>query len=53
MKTGGAGVDIHQNTNIDLTVKNSILGSTSNESYYSNEPSVVSNVTFDNCDIKN
>ena len=49
----GSGVDIYQNTDNDLIVKDSNLGSSSNESYYSNETSKNSNVTFDNCEIGN
>ena len=51
--TSGSGVDISQECNYDLTIEDSTLGSTGNESYYSNETSVESTVTFNNCDIKN
>ena len=53
IKTSGSGIDIYQNVDNDLIVKDSILGSTSNESFYSNESSVESTITFNNCDIKN
>ena len=49
----GSGIDIYQTGNENLIVKNSSLESTSNESYYSNETTEVSNVEFNNCTIKN
>ena len=46
--SNGQGLDIYQDTNNNLTVKNSRLNSIANESFYSNQSSVVSTITFDN-----
>ena len=46
--SNGQGLDVYQDTNNNLTIKNSTLNSTANESFYSNQSSVVSTITFDN-----
>ena len=49
----GAGVDIYQNTNNNLLINKSNLESSSNESFYSDQSSTESEITFKNSIIKN
>ena len=53
--TSGPGTDIYQNADSDLTNKNSKLGSNKSNSYsfYSNESSIESIITFNNCNVLN
>ena len=53
INTGGQGIDIYQNTDSNLTIKNSTLGSEGNESFYSNESSIPSTITINNSNILN
>lgn len=53
ISTSGKGIDIYQNTDSNLLVKSSTLGSTGNESFYSNTSNITSTITFDDCNILN